>query len=119
MDDYQMFSCKDCHYVTLAVIANHRRCNHPCIAEVQLEGTGRRTFTKSDWKKIYILVNETLNLQITLIDGKVTNFDWPFKYEPIWITSCDGFKPSTRVKGYNKETGELTKGQIVDNSMGD
>ena len=119
MTDYKMFTCRDCHHVAIAVIADHRKCEHPCIAEADLEGEGLKTFTKADWKKIYVIVNEILQLDITLINGKVPNFDFPNKYDPVWITACRGFKPSTHIKAHTKVTSKTFSGENVDESMGE
>jgi len=114
-----MFSCRDCHYVAIAVIADHRKCEHPCIAEADLEGDGLKNFTKVDWKKIFVIVNEILQLDITVINGEVPNFDFPNKFDTVWITGCRGYKQSTQGKGWNKITSDTYSGENVDESMGD
>lgn len=119
MSKYDFFSCRKCEYSGIAVISEHRECKHPCIKDANLEGHGLRTFTKDDWKKIYLIVNEILNLQITLIDGKVTNFDFPEKFDPVWITACNGFKLANRFKGAEKETSAITANKLIDTSFGD
>lgn len=32
-------------------------------------------------------------------------FTWPINYDPVWLLSCDGFKPSGRGDGHEEENG--------------
>lgn len=119
MSEPVMFSCRECHWYKISVISDHIKCTHPCIADAHLEGTGLRTYTDTDWGKINLIVNEILDLDITLIDGKVENFDFPEKFDDVWVTACKGFKQLERRKGTNKITSDHRKNQNVDVSMGD
>ena len=99
MSEYRFFSCINCAHSEPAPNRMWRRCRHPAFENAGLVGNTLDTFKPEDWVKINFIINEILKLQVTVIDGTVSNFDFPFKYEPSWIFGCAEYKQGVKMKG--------------------
>lgn len=101
--EYDFFSCIKCEYSTLNLKNSmHQVCNHPAVLALNIKAETLDEYTPEEYEKVNTVINDVLHLQLSLVDGKADNFAFPVKYEPVWITSCSGFKINTRLRGDDK-----------------
>ena len=94
-DSNYMFTCKVCKYWRLKAAAGHDQwseCCYPAIEEMGFGLKDVKDVTREDWTKLEHLVKDILHLRVTYLGFKIPNFEFPFRYESLWITGCDGFE---------------------------
>ena len=101
MMEYEFFSCIKCDHSIPHENKMRRICLHPSIKKARIKGRTLKTYTPEDWEKINNIINNVLHLSVTIIDGTATDFEFPFRYEPMWINACSEFVQTTRKKGDN------------------
>ena len=93
MKELHFFSCLNCEYAGNVEGIIFLDCSHPAVAEMHFEGDSVGTYTPEDWLKVDELANKRLNMKTaTMGDEMIPNFEFPFKFDPIMIIGCDGFK---------------------------
>ena len=94
MSETAFFDCVDCKHRVPAASPIWSRCNHIAVEEMEFEGSGIETFTDEDFIRLGYLVNNRLRLKMVNygVNKTVPNFDFPFQYEPVHITSCGGYE---------------------------
>jgi len=77
------------------------KCDHPAVAKMGIIGRDIATYTPEDWLKIDELANNILKTQVLTINERISNFEFPYKYDCVSIVGCEGFEQRT-IKIYNR-----------------
>lgn len=94
MKETKWFSCHECVHAKRALHPNWTRCDHPAVKAAEFEGHGIETYTGDDLNRLDKLVNDDLHIQLVTQGTRrdVPNFDFPFEFECVWISSCAGYE---------------------------
>ena len=100
MGDYEMFTCFNCKYSARTVREpGCVTCSHPAVVGAGISGRTLITYTPEDFHKINFIINDVLKMDITTIDNSIPNFEFPYKFDAVWINRCGGYIKKIRIKG--------------------
>ena len=67
-------------------------CQHPAIEKLAFNATDYLDIEEDDRIKLKYLIDKILKLKVGFVPGVDVRFEFPFQYDPVWITDCEGFK---------------------------
>lgn len=93
MEEQYFFSCQNCLHGKPSLDGKYMQCWNPEVEAIGFEGCGTESYTPEDWLKVDVLANKKIRIRtIVMKNEAIPNFEWPFKFDPIMISSCDSFE---------------------------
>jgi len=92
----QKTDCYECKHSEPVPGSCHLCCKHPANIEVLDDPLAKMYAIFASVGRVPPIIAKTkLKIKCKPFGIKMGEFNWPFIFDPVWLTGCDGFEPKS------------------------